>query len=68
MRARDHVAAEDLEAQAELLLQFVLPLVGEATGRDDEAALQVAAEQQLLDEQAGHDGLARAGIVGEQEP
>ena len=36
-------------------------------GQTIEAALQVAARDQLLDEQAGHDGLAGAGVVGEQE-
>ena len=56
----DHVAGENLEVQAELLVQLVLPLLGERAGRDDQAALQVAADHQLLDEQPGHDGLARA--------
>ena len=51
----------------ELLGQLVLPLLDQAAGRDDEAALEVAADQQLLDQKPGHDGLAGAGIVGEQE-
>ena len=53
--------------QAELLAQLVLPLLDQTAGRDDQAALQVAAEHQLLDVEAGHDRLARAGVVGEQE-
>ena len=57
----------DVEAQAELLGQLVLPLLDEAAGRDDQAALEIAADQQLLDQQPGHDRLAGAGIVGEQE-
>ena len=48
-------------------LQLVLPLLDQAAGADDEAALEVAAGDQLLDEEAGHDGLARAGVVREQE-
>jgi hypothetical protein len=36
----------------------------QSTGRYDEAALQVSPDQQFLDEQAGHDGFAGAGIVG----
>ena len=36
-------------------------------GQTIEHALGVAAHHQLLDEQAGHDGLAGAGVVGEQE-
>ena len=68
VRPGDHVAAEDLEREPELLLQFVLPLVGEAPRRDDEAALEIAAQEQLLDQEPRHDGLAGAWIVGEQEP
>ena len=48
-------------------VKLVLPLLGEAAGADDETTLQVAAGDQLLDEQARHDGLAGARIVGEQE-
>ena len=66
-RRLDHVVGEDLEVEAELLGQLVLPLLGEAARADDEAALEVAADDQLLDEQARHDGLAGAGVVGEQE-
>ncbi len=48
-------------------VELVLPLLGQAAGADDEAALQVAAGDELLDEEPGHDGLAGAGVVGEQE-
>ena len=61
------VVRQDLEGKLEPLVEFVLPLLGQAAGADDQAALQVAADQQFLDEQAGHDRLAGAGIVGEQE-
>ena len=37
-------------------------------GRDDEAAIEVAAQHQLADVEARHDRLAGAGVVGEQEP
>jgi hypothetical protein len=49
------------------LVKLVLPLLGEAPRTDDQAALQVPADDQLLDEEPGHDGLAGAGVVGEQE-
>ena len=62
------LAGEQLERQAELLPQLVLPLLDQPAGRDDQAALQVAAEHELLDVEPGHDRLARAGIIGEQEP
>ena len=66
-RGLDLVAGQKVEAEAELLGHLLLPLLDEAAGRDDQAALEVAADQQLLDQQPGHDGLAGAGIVGEQE-
>ncbi len=62
------VAADDLEVLAELVLHFALPLEGEVGRRDDERALDQAADLQFLEEQAGHDGLAGAGVVGQQEP
>ena len=61
------VVGEDLEGQVEAAVELVLPLLGQAARADDQAALQVAAGDQLLDEQAGHDGLAGAGVVGQQE-
>ena len=63
----DLVAGQDVEAEAEFLGQLVLPLLDQTSGRDDEAALKIAADQELLDEQSRHDGLAGAWIVGEQE-
>ena len=62
-----HLPGEQLERHAELLPQFVLPLLDQPARRDDQAALQVATEHQFLDVKPGHDRLARAGIVGEQE-
>ena len=42
------VVGENLERQMEAAVEFVLPLLGEAAGADDEAPLQVAAGDQLL--------------------
>ena len=67
-RGLDHVAGEKVEVEIEFLVQLVLPLLGNAAGRDDEAALEVAPDDQFLDEEPGHDGLAGARIVGEEEP
>ena len=61
------VVGEDLERQVEAAVELVLPLLGQAARADDQAPLQVATNDQLLDEQAGHDGLAGARVVGEQE-
>ena len=58
---------EDLEGEPELQVQLVLPLLDEAARGDDQAALDVLAEDQLLDVEPGHDRLAGARVVGEQE-
>ena len=61
------VVGQDLERKLEPSVELVLPLFGETAGADDEATRQVAAGDQLLDEQAGHDGLAGARVVGEEK-
>jgi hypothetical protein len=66
-RGFDLIARQRVETQTEFLRKFVLPLLDEITGSDDQAAVEIAADQQLLDKQARHDGLAGAGVVGEQE-
>ena len=59
---------QDLEREPELQIQLVLPLLDQAAGGDDQAALDVVAQDQLLDVEPGHDRLAGAWVVGEQEP
>ena len=61
------VVGQDFERQIETAIELVLPLLGEAPGADDQAALQITASDQLLDQEPRHDGLARAGIVRKQE-
>ena len=61
------VVRQDFEGQMESAVELVLPLLRETAGTDDETPLQVAAGDQLLDEQPGHDGLAGARVIGEQE-
>src|SRR5580693_9004430 len=67
-RTLDHVLSQDVEGERELMPELVLPLLDEAPGRDDEATLDVAADHQLLAEEPGHDRLASAGIVSQEEP
>ena len=66
-RSLQLVVGDNFERQLELSRQLVLPLLDQAAGADDEAALQVAPCDELLDEQPGHDGLAGTGIVGQKE-
>ena len=66
-RALDLLATDHIEVEGELLFQFVLPLLDEISGRDDQASFQVAADDQLLDKQARHDCLACAGVVRKHE-
>jgi hypothetical protein len=61
------VVGQDLEGQMEPPRQLVLPLLGEAARADDEAALEVAPGDQLLHQEAGHDRLPGARVVGQQE-
>ena len=62
------LVGQQVEPQPELEEQLVLPLLDQAARGDDQALLDVVAQQQLLDVEAGHDRLAGAGVVGEQEP
>jgi len=61
------LAGKDVKAQLELVPELILPLGCQVPGDTDEAALHVAADHQLLDEQACHDGLSRAGVIRQQE-
>jgi hypothetical protein len=61
------ITGQDVEAEAKFLGHLVLPLLDKASGRDDQTALEVAADQEFLDEQPCHDGLAGTRIVGKQE-
>jgi hypothetical protein len=52
----------------ELRPQLVLPLLDEAARGDDQAALHVPTDGQLLDEEPRHDRLAGPGVIGQKEP
>ena len=58
----------DLERFVEEAQQFVLPLDGQGRGNEDEASIDRIAQLQFLNQQARHDRLAGAGIIGEQKP
>ena len=58
---------DDVERFAKPAEQFVLPLDRQRRRAQDQHAVDGLAELHLLDEQAGHDGLARAGVVRQQE-
>ena len=64
----DVAASHHDELLVELLQEFPLPLESQVGGADDEYPLHQAPELELPDEKAGHDGLAGAGVVGQQEP
>ena len=57
------VIRQQFKMQAEFLIQLVLPLFGQVSGRHDQAAPEISADHHLFDEQAGHDGLACAWVV-----
>ena len=62
------LAPHYLEVLTELVSHFSLPLERQVGGCDDERTGDEAADLQLLQEEPGHDGLASARIVGQQEP
>jgi hypothetical protein len=62
------IVGEDFERKLESLKEFVLPLLCEIAGAYDHAAVQVAADQEFLDEQPGHNGFAGAGVIRQKEP
>ena len=63
----DQLTGEDGEVQSELVVHLVLPLSDEPAGSHDEDSPDVATKHQLLDVQPGHDRLAGAGIIGQEE-
>ena len=65
--SRTVAALEDEEGLVELLLELALPLERQVGRADDQNPLDEAAQLELADEQAGHDGLAGTGVVGKQE-
>ena len=48
-------------------VKLVLPLLSKAPRAHDQTPLQIAAGDQLFNEQARHDGLARARVVSQQK-
>jgi hypothetical protein len=62
-----HGRKNDLERLVKPAQQFVLPLDGQRRGAEDQDAINRLPELHLLDEETGHDCLARTGIVGEQK-
>ena len=58
---------DDLERFVEEAEQLILPLDGQRSGGEDQTPVDDFAELEFLDEEAGHDGLARAWVVREQK-
>ena len=47
--------------------KLVLPLLGQHARADDQAAVEIATDHELLDEKTSHDRLAGARVIGEEE-
>jgi hypothetical protein len=53
----------------ELILNLLFfPLFGKSARRDDQDLLDDSAEEEFLHQEPGHDGLACAGIIRQEEP
>ena len=61
------LAIDDVEGEAELALQLVLPLVRHGGRRRDDDQVDAASQQQLARDQARLDRLAEADVVGDQQ-
>ena len=61
------VVGEDFKRQVELEAELIMPLFGQHSWANNQAAVQIAAHQQLLDQESSHDGLASARVVSQEE-
>ena len=60
--------ADNPELKTEQSRELAFPVADQSRRRDDQHPLNQAPGLAFTDVEARHDGLARAGIVGEQEP
>ena len=58
---------ENLEHEAEAVLEFTLPLLDHGRGHGDHDGLDLLAEEQLASDQARFDRLTQAGVGGDEE-
>ena len=63
----DMAPVEDYEDQPETVLQLALPLFQHRRWHGGDDRLDLAAQEQLAGDQARLDGLAEAGVVGDEE-
>ena len=56
-----------LKRRPKSVAQLALPVPDQAGGRNDEHAPNEPAREHLADVQPGHDGLAGAGVIGQEE-
>ena len=61
------IIGENLKRQLKAPIELILPLLGQTAGTDYQATFQVAAGNQFLDKQAGHNSFSGTGIVGQQK-
>jgi hypothetical protein len=61
------VIGQDLEGEMKTSVELVLPLLSKTPQAHNQTPLQIATGDQLFNEQARHNGLARAWIVSQQK-
>ena len=64
---RDVGAVENLEQQAEAIFELRLPLFQHGGRRRHDDAPHLPSQQQFAGDEAGFDGLAEAGVVGDEQ-
>jgi hypothetical protein len=60
-------AVQELEHETEALFELCFPLFEDRRRRCDDDRLRLLAQEQLAGDEPGLDGLAEAGIVGDEE-
>jgi hypothetical protein len=61
------IVSQNVKGQLEPLVELVLPLLDQIAWAHNKTPANVSTDHQLLDEKTGHNSLAGAGIVGEDE-
>ena len=61
------VVRHDLEGKMESPVEFILPLLNEVAGTDDQTTLKISPSNQFFDEKAGHDRLAGTRVISKKK-
>ena len=61
------IIGENMEGELKALFEFILPLLYEIAGGNNQAVTQITTNKQFFDEQTRHNRLACAWVIGKQK-